>query len=202
MHRNPVLLIHGILVQARVFRRMANYLTRSGWDVHALNLTPHLGEVGIDELAVQIADYIDKNFTTKQTIDIVGFSMGGIVSRYYIQRLEGIKKVQRFISISAPHYGTKMAYLLNSPGCLQMRPDSPFLADLNRDVAMLAKLNFTSIWTPWDFVIVPANSSKMPVGKEVKLSVVIHGLMTRHPATIKAVAEALREPFKPYHLPD
>jgi len=46
------------------------------------------------------------------------------------------------------------------PGCVQMRPDSPFL-QLNQDAIMLEQLNFTSIWTPFDLMIVPGNSSQM-----------------------------------------
>jgi triacylglycerol lipase len=104
--------------------------------------------------------------------------------------------VQRFIAISSPHSGTWMAYTLWGKGCIQMRPGSAFLEDLNRDAALLEKLNFTSIWTDWDFIIVPASSSQISVAKEVKLSVFAHAMMARHSSSLKAVAEALLEPLK------
>ncbi|OCR02679.1 lipase [Oscillatoriales cyanobacterium USR001] len=194
-HRNPVLLIHGFLVDSRVFRRMSAYLTNLGWSVYSFNLVPNYGIVGIDELAEQIVDYVDRTFHPEQRFDIVGLSMGGLVSRYYIQRLGGINRVQRLIAISSPHHGTWTAYILWVKGCVQMRPKSDFLASLNQDISMLEQLNFTSIWTPWDFMIVPASSSQMPVGKEVKLPIFAHANMARHPLSLKALAEALTAPI-------
>ncbi|MBD0307335.1 MAG: alpha/beta fold hydrolase [Microcoleus sp. T3-bin5] len=194
--RNPVLLIHGIFRKSGIFYKMSAYLTQLGWSVYTLNLSPHWGNASIDELAQQIADYIDKTFAPEQHLDIVGLSMGGLVTRYYLQRLGGINRVQRFIAISSPHSGTWMAYTLWGKGCIQMRPGSAFLEDLNRDAALLEKLNFTSIWTDWDFIIVPASSSQISAAKEVKLSVFAHAMMARHSSSLKAVAEALSEPLK------
>jgi triacylglycerol lipase len=77
-----------------------------------------------------------------------------------------------------------------------MRPRSAFLKDLNQDATMLGRLNFTSIWTPWDFIIVPACSSQMPIGQEVKLSVLAHALMVRDVRCLQAVVAALSEPVK------
>ena len=194
--RNPVLLIHGIFRKSGIFHKMSAYLAQLGWSVYTLNLSPHWGNASIDELAQQIADYIDKTFAPEQHLDIVGLSMGGLVTRYYLQRLGGINRVQRFIAISSPHSGTWMAYTLWGKGCIQMRPGSAFLEDLNRDAALLEKLNFTSIWTDWDFIIVPASSSQISAAKEVKLSVFAHAMMARHSSSLKAVAEALSEPLK------
>jgi triacylglycerol lipase len=174
---------------------MSAYLTDLGWSVYSFNLVPNYGTIGIDEFAAQVVDYVDKTFNPEQHFDLVGLSMGGLVSRYYIQKLGGINRVQRFIAISSPHNGTWMAYTLWNKACVQMRPKSAFLVSLNQDVTMLKQLNFTSIWTPWDFMIVPANSSQMPVGKEVKLTIFAHASMARHPQSLKAVAEALMEPI-------
>lgn len=193
--RNPVLLIHGISDTTVVFRRMTTYLSSLGWSVHSFNLTPNNGSLGLDKLAMQVADYVAKTFDPEQPLDVIGFSMGGIVSRYYIQRLGGIDRVQRFISISAPNQGTLLGHLSRHPGCIQMRPESEFLKDLNQDVAMLERLNFTVIWTPFDLMIVPASSSVMPVGKEVILPVRLHSWMLADERTHKAVATALSEPI-------
>lgn len=195
--RNPVLLVHGIIRTSAVFRQMSAYLTQQGWTVLTLNLTPNNGTLGLDQLATQISDYVDKNFDPEQPLDLVGLSMGGLVTRYYVQRLGGINRVQRFITISAPNQGTRMAYLSARLGCVQMRPESAFLQDLNQDVNMLESINFTSIWTPWDFIIVPACSSQMPVGRDVKVSVFVHSLMVSNRQCIHTVAAALAEPLKP-----
>jgi triacylglycerol lipase len=193
---NPVLLVHGIIRTSAIFRRLSAYLSQQGWPVYALDLDPNNATVGLDRLALQVADYVNRTFAPEQAIDLVGLSMGGLVSRYYVQRLGGIDRVQRFVTISSPHHGTHLARLSGRPACAQMRPGSAFLKDLNRDADRLASLNFTSIWTPWDFVIVPARSSQMPVGREVKVHVFAHAWMVRAPQCHRAVVEALSEPIR------
>lgn len=180
---------------------MAPYLTMLGWRVYDLDLIPCNGNARLDHLALQVADYISNTFPAEQPLDIVGFSMGGIVSRYYVQRLGGINRVQRFITIASPHRGTLVAYGSTRPGCIQMRPDSEFLWDLNRDVHMLEKINFTSIWTPFDLMIVPANSSQLPVGQDVQVWTATHPWMLTDQPSLQAVAAALAEPVKPNRLP-
>jgi triacylglycerol lipase len=195
-NRNPVLLVHGLNDTGAVFEKMTPYLKKKGWRVHDLDLIPCNGDAPLDYLAEQVTGYIDKNIPAEQPLDLVGFSMGGIVSRYYLQRLGGIKRVQRFVSIASPHRGTLTAYGSLRPGCVQMRPDSKFLQDLNRDIAMLEKLNFTSIWTPFDLMILPAHSSQLPVGKDVQVWAATHPWMLTDKQSLKAVVKALEEPFK------
>jgi len=194
--RHPVLLVHGIWKDQSAFRRMTRYLEKQGFPVHGLDLVPNDGSAGIDHLAGQVKAYIDASFPEGAPIDLIGFSMGGLVTRYYIQRLGGIERVRRFITISSPHHGTRWAHTRSLPGYLHMRPDSPFLKDLNSDVSMLSRLNFTSIWTPLDLMIAPADSSRLPVGEEVLVAAPIHALMLHDPRSLKAVAAALSAPLK------
>lgn len=194
--RHPVLLVHGIWRQSGVFAHLSAYLQRRGWSVYTCDLSPNLGTARLEFLAQQVESYIRQQFSPQQPIDLVGLSMGGLVTRYYVQRLGGIQRVRRFVTISAPHHGTNMASLLNFTTYRQMRPNSDFLQDLNRDMDVLGNLQFSSIWTPWDFIIVPASSSRMPVGREFKVPVVAHGFMVRHPRSMAAVAEALSVPVE------
>jgi triacylglycerol lipase len=195
-NRNPVILIHGIFDTTAIFRKMSAYLTQQGWEVHSFNLTPNYGFLGLDRLAAQITDYVDRTFSPDQPVDLVGFSMGGLVSRYYVQRLGDIKRVQRLITISSPHNGTLTAYFYVTPGTLQMRPKCQFVEDLNQDIAILDQINFTSIWTPLDAMIVPASSSHLPAGQEVILNVLFHAWMVQDPQCLRIVAEALSAPLK------
>ncbi|MBN3923087.1 triacylglycerol lipase [Nostoc sp. NMS4] len=194
--RNPVLLIHGIVDTEAVFHKMRAYLIQRGWSVYSLNLVPNNGDIGLDELAKQVADYVTATFAPEQRLDLIGFSMGGIVSRYYVQRLGGINRVHRFITISSPHHGTVVAYGSRRPGCLQMRPDSIFLKDLNSDAVMLGQLDFTSIWTPYDLMIVPANSSQISVGSEVIVPVALHRWMVTDSRSLAVVTKTLAKPIK------
>ncbi len=191
MESNPILLVHGFFVGMRVFDKMFAYLTSLGKQVHRFNLATEYGNLGLEKLAEQISEYADKNFDRSQKFDLVGLSMGGLVSRYYVQKLGGGDRVNKFISISSPHKGTLMAYLLPVNSCVQMRPDSNFLADLNRDLEGLNKIDYTCLWTPYDFIIIPAESSLLGVGKEIKLPVFSHRMMVRDDRTLDAIAQIL-----------
>lgn len=193
--RNPVVLVHGITDTEVVFNSMAVYLRQLGWTVYTINLVPNNGEAPLNVLAQQVVDYVAATIEPEQPFDLVGFSMGGIVSRYYVQKLGGIERVKRFVTISSPHHGTVVAYASRLPGCVQMRPNSLFLQELNRDVQMLEQLNFTSIWTPYDLMIIPTHSSKMPVGKELIVPVALHSWMLTDYRSLTAVAAALAEPI-------
>ena len=194
--RNPILLLHGIWDTGAIFLPMTRYLNNLGWETHDLDLEPNNGDVCLSHLAQQVAAYADRTFAPGTPFDLLGFSMGGIVGRYYVQRLGGLDRVQRFITLSSPHNGTWVAYGSFRHGCMQMRPNHPFLQDLKRDITTLDRLNFTSIWTPLDAMIVPASSSQVPVGKEVKVWVPLHRDMPSHPNSLRAIAAVLAEPVK------
>ncbi len=202
MQRNPVLLIHGINDTAQIFRRMQTYLEVRGWPTHAISLTPNDGTDGLDQLAMQVDRYVAATFSRSQPIDLLGFSMGGVVCRYYLQRLGGLARVERFITVSAPHQGSLMAYLRWNAGCEQMRPQSPFLRDLNRQLDQLNQVQFTSIWTPFDLMILPATSSSLPIGSEIKIPVLAHAWMVSDPTVLLAVTTALSRPVERPARPD
>jgi triacylglycerol lipase len=195
-HRNPVLLVHGLTDTSHKMRGIANHVRGLGLAVYDLDLTPNNGDAKLEVLARQIADLVDRTFTPHQQIDLIGFSMGGLVSRYYIQRLGGIDRVQRLMTISSPHRGTLAAYFSQRPGCVQMRPDSEFIANLNRDLDCLDRLDFTSLWTPFDLMILPPTSSQLGLGTEIMLPVVAHPLMVFDRRCLEAIATALAQPVK------
>jgi triacylglycerol lipase len=189
--RNPVLLIHGIADNSDCMTRMALYLRAEGWEVHTIDLTPNWGQAGLEPLAATIQRYANAELRGRK-FDLVGFSMGGLVSRYYVQRLGGLDRIERFVTISAPHHGTELARLIPNDGCRAMRPGSKFLRCLDSDADRLRQVKFTSLYTPWDAVIVPARSSVMPQARNVKVPVGSHpGMILRKPS-LRAVASALR----------
>ena len=188
--RNPVILVHGIWNSAGIFSTLKAYLEKEGWSVYALSMMPNNGDAPLEVLAEQVATFVDKS-VGQQPFDLVGFSMGGLVSRYYVQRLGGLAQVQRLVTVSAPHWGTALGLLSDRPGIRQMRPGSPFLQALNRDISQLASLQFFSLWTPLDLLILPPWSSQLGVGKERRLSVTTHNRMICDAAGLEAIAHAL-----------
>ncbi|HEY4118631.1 MAG TPA: alpha/beta fold hydrolase [Byssovorax sp.] len=189
--RPPVLLVHGIWKTGATFDALARRLRRDGLRAHAVDLRPNDGSAPIAELARSALAEADRVFGADAPFDVVGFSMGGLVARYLAQRLVKPPRVARFVSVSAPQAGTWAAHLSGKAGAVEMRPGSALLRDLASDVDRLSALDVTSIWTPLDLMILPAESSRLPVGRAVLVGCPLHGLMLRDPRCIGAVAEAL-----------
>lgn len=194
--RNPVLLVHGLMDTSHKMRIIAAHLRGWGWQVADIDLTANNGDTPLEVLAQQLAVKIEQTFAPQQPIDLLGFSMGGLVSRYYVQRLGGIDRIQRFVTISTPHRGTIAANFSRRRGCIQMRPEHDFIRDLNRDVDLLKQLNFTSLWTPFDAIILPPSSSQLGIGTELKIPVLAHPLMVSDRRVLAAIATALSQPVK------
>lgn len=192
MSGTPVILLHGLGDTVAVFNHMHAYLERAGFRVHAFNLVPNNGRAPLSELAQQLDSYIRGTFAG-ESIDLIGFSMGGLVSRYYVQRLGGMERVRRLVTIGTPHNGTWSAYVLDSPGVRSMRPGSAFLEDLNRDIGMLDGVLLASIWTPFDLMIVPATSSRVPVGRSILVGTLLHPLLVRDRRVMRLVLDILHD---------
>ena len=189
--RNPVVLVHGIYSSGGDFARLARHLRAEGHEVLALDLKPNNGDAGLEVLARQLADFTEARLPGRR-FDLVGFSMGGLVSRYYMQRLGGARHVEHFVTLAAPHHGTVMAGINRLPGVLQMRRGSPFIRDLARDQDCLRRVKFTSFYTPLDLVVVPGDSAEMPQARNVRIWALMHPSLILEKRCIKAVAEALR----------
>ncbi len=76
-----------------------------------------------------LARYISnvKKLTGAQQVDIVGHSMGGLISRYYIDRLMTERDVAQLIMLGTPQYGSDCANLpadlnLYLPASIEIRP--------------------------------------------------------------------------------
>ena len=183
----PIILVHGIHSTAADMVRLANRLRRSGRPVFTPTLDPANGKVRIETLAAQLAEYADREVPGRK-FDLIGFSMGGLVTRYYVQRLGGMDRVGRFVTMATPHNGTVMARLFGGIGHEQMRPGSAFLRDLDRDVDALKAVGFTSFYTPLDTIIVPARSSEQSAAKNVRVWGVMHPSFVLEKRCIEAVA--------------
>ena len=189
--RLPTILVHGYKDDATVFRPLARHLSEIGVRTHAVTLAPSDCSVPVETLAQQFDAYLASNFAANQRLDIVGFSLGGIVARYYIQRMGGLARTGRFLSVATPHHGTLVALVSRLPAALQLRPDSSFLRDLNSDAEQLSRIQFGSIWTPLDLMIVPSFSSVMPVGKNKAVWTLKHQALITSRRGIDAIAEQL-----------
>jgi triacylglycerol lipase len=151
--------------------------------------------VGIDELAVKLADEIERQLGATQCFDFFGFSMGGLIGRYYLQRLGGAARMRRFVTLATPHRGSWTARLMPSrPALAQMYPDSDFLTDLNQDLTVLAEHDFLAFWTPFDLSVTPPYHCYLPSLPSVRLYSPFHATLLRDPIVLREVVKTFSVP--------
>jgi triacylglycerol lipase len=172
-----VVLVHGFLETGSSFKTMRKRLEKLGCECYVPKLKHSDGRGGLENLAAHLKKDIEAKFGQKQPIQIVAFSMGGLVSRYYLQNLGGSARCENLITIASPHNGTKAAWLYPTKGAVEMRPGSKFLADLNETQGSLDKLNVTSYRTRLDLVILPSTSSIWDRAENLEHPALLHPLM-------------------------
>lgn len=188
------ILVPGFSDDERCLETLERFLQREGFPVSTISPQPSDGTVAVDALAERLALVIAARFPAEMPLNLVGFSMGGLICRSYIQQMGGLARTERLITIATPHQGTWTAYACQRPACHQMRPGSHFLTRLNADLSVLEQLNFTSIWTPLDLMILPAFSSYLPVGEMRAILSPFHRTLVIDGQILQAVAASLRKP--------
>lgn len=172
-----VVLVHGFLETGNNFRMLRKRLEKQGFECLVPRMRPSDGRRGLEDLAVGLKREIDDAFGTGQPISIVAFSMGGLVSRHYLQHLGGAGRCKSLITISSPHQGTWAAWVYPGRGAAQMRPGSGFLATLSDSESRLGDMPVASYRTPMDLVILPAANSVWRRAENLEYQVLLHPLM-------------------------
>ncbi|MFF4803315.1 esterase/lipase family protein [Streptomyces sp. NPDC001351] len=87
---------------------------------------------------------------------LIGYSLGGLVARYYVQCLGGDAHVPLVITLATPHGGTVTALLAPPhPLLRQLRPGSEVLTELARPAAG-CRSRFVAFYSDLDEAVVPA----------------------------------------------
>jgi len=192
--RRPIVLVHGLWDSPLLFNRLVRCL---GVDRRAL-LVPHLphrlGAVPLLTLAEQLDDHIRQRWGDDCVIDLLGFSMGGIISRVWLQHLGGARRTHRFISVGSPHQGTFTAQWIPHwllAGLADMKRGSVLLRSLNADLSSLQPVDCVSYFCPWDLMVVPGWQAHLPVGTVRSLPVLTHQQLMSHPRSLDVLVQAL-----------
>lgn len=188
-----VVLVHGIFDSPSCFNPLRKRLEALGIRCHAPQLTPRDGGSGLDQLAEDLKRGIDAEFGPRAKFAVIGYSMGGLVCRHYLQNLGGADRCAAFLTISSPHHGSNMAHLYPSRGAVQMRPGSEFLAGLKSTEHRLGRIPVVSYRTPLDLMILPSTSSIWDRAENVAVTVAMHPLMLHSDKVLTDIERRLSE---------
>ena len=164
-------------------------------------LIPHLphrfGLTPIEAQAELLGTRIEAAFGAEQPIDLLGFSMGGVIARAWIQLLGGHRRTRRLISVGSPQRGTLTAQPWPSwplAGIADLKADSPLLHRLNIDLGALQQVDCCSFDCQPDLMVMRAWCAVLPVGPGRCLPVRYHHQMMTHPAALSPLVEELLRP--------
>ncbi len=163
LDRPPVLLVPGYAEPSWYFMYgIYRQLKKEGWQVEGINLFPNLASA--EEQAHKVKAKIEamKKRYGVQQVDLVVHSFGGLISRYYIQELEGRSTVRNLVTVATPHHGTYTAFAGPGKSAQQLRPNSAFLTQLNANGFAYSPVKYTSIWSNLDEIVIPPKNAVMP----------------------------------------
>jgi triacylglycerol lipase len=169
-----LVLVHGLFDTSSVMKPLRLALEARGFRTFAPDLLPCDGSTSIATLAEELRQFIQKHLDEDDAFSIVAFSMGGLISRYYLQCLNGILRTQTLITLGTPHNGSVLAFFRIGEGFCELRQGSLLLRTLKASEDSLRPLNPLSIYTPFDLMIVPYTSSIWRVAKNVSVALPIH----------------------------
>jgi alpha/beta hydrolase fold len=158
--RTPVLLVHGLVDNSSVFAVMRRSLRRRGFaSVCSWNYSPLLGDVaeGAHDLAAHVERICQE--TGHEQVHVVGHSLGGLIARYFVQRLGGDRRVDTLVTLGTPHQGSRWAHVVPTPLIRQLRPSSPLYQEL-AEPARGCGTQITAIYSDIDQMVLPTSSGR------------------------------------------
>lgn len=148
------------------------------------------------------------------SVDVIGFSAGGVTARVWADELGGARKARRVVSLGSPHHGTRIAALGQQfaagscpVGCQQLVPGSSLLDGLNDRDETPDGPQWLTLWTTQDGTVTPPESARLEGAVNVVLQdvcpgiVVGHGDLPRTPLVVGIVLQALDTGPVPTPLP-
>jgi triacylglycerol lipase len=120
------------------------------------------------------------------SVDVIGYSAGGVATLLWARDDDGARKARRVITLGSPFHGTRLAAAGEAfvPGacpaaCRQLLVSSPLLARLNAAGA-IDHPRWLSLWTTDDKVVIPADSARLAGAVDVPLQSICPGLRVSH----------------------
>ncbi|HMI35345.1 MAG TPA: alpha/beta fold hydrolase [Propionibacteriaceae bacterium] len=194
----PILLVHGFIENHAIFSVMERALRRRGFQMltaYDYGLLTH----SIPRAAIRLGETIERLVTQSgyERINVIGHSLGGLITRYYVQRLGGDSWVHTLVTLGTPHQGTHLARAAPLlPLVRQLTPSSPIIQEL-AEPAPGCRTRFIAFHSDIDPVIVPSGNARLehPDLNVQNISVrgVGHLSLPRNGRIAFTIAEALRQ---------
>ena len=190
----PLVLVHGLWDTPNLFNRLTRELNGRRQPLLIPHLPHKLGAVGLIELAARLGSHMEAAFGSEQPIDILGFSMGGLIARSWIQLLGGHRRTRRFLCVGSPQRGTWAAQIWPSRilrGIGDMKRGSALLRRLDADLSTLEPVDCRSYYCRTDITVFPGWQAHLPIGPALAMPVLTHRQLITHPLALQILCQEL-----------
>jgi triacylglycerol lipase len=138
-----------------------------------------------------------------ESVDIVGYSAGGVVARLWVREEGGAEMTRRVLTLGSPHHGTSQAALGAEfagscpPACEQLVPDSDLLRRLNAGDETPAGPLWATVRSTNDQVVTPVDSAALSGALNIVVQQVCpraaaaHGDLPSDPVVVAALSSVL-----------
>ncbi|MGY1638022.1 lipase family alpha/beta hydrolase [Geodermatophilus sp. SYSU D00742] len=183
----PVVLVPGYGGSTAALQPLADRLGAEGRDATVVAL-PGDGTGDLTRAADALAAAVDDALarTGADSVDVVGYSAGGLVARLWAAD-GGAHLARRVVTLGSPHHGTTVADLAATvapdrcpEGCRQMTTRSALVAALNAGDETPAGPDWVSVWTTADRTVTPPESARLDGALNVPVQSVCADARTGH----------------------
>ena len=183
----PIVLVPGYGGSVGSLAPLAAPLRAAGRDVTVVRLPDRaMGDLGAQARVVRREAEAVLRRSRAPSVDVVGFSAGGVVARLWIAQYGGRELVRRVVTVASPHHGTRIGELaglapeLCPTACQQLAAGSELLARLNRGDETPDGPAWLSVWSASDSVVTPPSSSRLDGAINARLQLVCPGAIANH----------------------
>jgi len=196
----PVLLVPGYGGSRGSLSTLADRIRATGREATVLTL-PGDGTGDLRAQVKVLEDAVDDALDRgAPSVDVIGYSAGGVVARLWVDTEDGARATRRVVTLGSPLHGTRLAGVgeVLAPGacpvaCQQLAPGSALLAG----IAGPPPVDWLSLWTRDDETVKPPDSARLPGAVNVQLqdvcpdAVVAHSQLPSDPQVTGVVLRAI-----------
>lgn len=190
----PVLLLHGLLCNGRVWSALHRRLHTAGFGpIETLDVEPLLADIDLQAGRVAPRLLALQSSSNGAAVVIIAHSMGGLIARALLRDF-GAGVVRHIVTLASPHHGTALARCWRCPATRQITRTSPWLRQLNTAQEGHLAVPLTSIYSLQDNLVAPATSARLAGADCHELRGVGHfGVLRSHRALDCVMAALSRE---------
>jgi pimeloyl-ACP methyl ester carboxylesterase len=189
----PVLLLHGLFHNRACWLWARFRLRNRGYKaLYAINLPPWYD---VERLTERVSKKVDelRHSSGVDKIHLVGYSMGGMIARNYIQLRGGEQKVEACVLLSCPNGGSKLVPFALTPLGKHLLPGSEFLQRLAA-APLPPEVRLTAIVNRHDNMSLPLENGRLAGVRNIELTGMGHVSVLYRSRAIEAIAQSIREP--------